>query len=70
MERYEFQRLSAALHGTLGSYLRDALQEGIAHAASCLPIPRACGVFSSLLIPAWFVFRTAFLVINFFERAI
>jgi hypothetical protein len=27
------QRLSAALHGTLGSYLRDAFQEGSADAA-------------------------------------
>jgi hypothetical protein len=40
--RREFmQRLSAALHGTLGSYLRDALQEGSADAAACLPVPRA-----------------------------
>jgi hypothetical protein len=31
--RREFmQRLSAALHGTLGSYLRDALHEGNANA--------------------------------------
>jgi hypothetical protein len=40
--RREFmQRLSAALRGTLGSYLRDALQEGIADAVACLPVPRA-----------------------------
>jgi hypothetical protein len=32
-----FRRFSAALHGTLGSYLRDALQEGSADAAACLP---------------------------------
>jgi hypothetical protein len=35
------QRLSATLHGTLGSYLRDALQEGSADAVACLPAPRA-----------------------------
>jgi NAD-specific glutamate dehydrogenase len=40
--RREFmQRLLAALHGTLGSYLRDALQEGNADAVACLPVPRA-----------------------------
>jgi hypothetical protein len=40
--RREFmQRLSAALHGTLGSYLRDALQEGSADVVVCLPVPRA-----------------------------
>jgi hypothetical protein len=36
------QRLSVDLHGTLGSYLRDALQEGSADdAATCLFVPRA-----------------------------
>jgi hypothetical protein len=35
------QRLSAALHGTLGSYLRDALQEGGVDAEACLPVSRA-----------------------------
>jgi hypothetical protein len=40
--RREFmQRLSSALHGNLGSYLCDALQEGNADALACLPIPRA-----------------------------
>jgi hypothetical protein len=40
--RREFmQRLSAALHGTLGSYLRDTLQEGRADVVACLPVPRA-----------------------------
>jgi hypothetical protein len=39
--RREFmQRLSAALHGTLGSDLRDAFQEGSADAVACLPVPR------------------------------
>jgi hypothetical protein len=32
------QRLSTALHGTLGSYLRDALQKGSADAVACLPV--------------------------------
>jgi hypothetical protein len=40
--RREFmQRRSATLHGTLGSYLRDAFQEGSADAVAYLPIPRA-----------------------------
>jgi hypothetical protein len=59
------QRLSAFLHGTLGSYLRDALHEGNADVVACLPIPRAsaCGVFASLLLaPFRLVFFTAFVV--------
>jgi hypothetical protein len=40
--RREFmQRLSAALHGTLGSYFRDAFPEGSVDAVACLPVPRA-----------------------------
>jgi hypothetical protein len=39
------QRLSDALHGNLGSYLRDALQEGSADAVACLPVPRPCRFF-------------------------
>jgi hypothetical protein len=40
--RREFmQRLSAALHGTMGSYLRDTLQEGSVDVVACLPLPRA-----------------------------
>jgi hypothetical protein len=40
--RREFmQRLFAALHGTLGSSLRDALQEGSADVMACLHVPRA-----------------------------
>jgi hypothetical protein len=40
--RREFmQRLSVALHITLGSYLRDALQEGSADAVACLSVPGA-----------------------------
>jgi hypothetical protein len=40
--RREFmQCLSVALHGTLGSYLRDAFQESSADAVACLPVSRA-----------------------------
>jgi hypothetical protein len=40
--RCEFtQRLSGALHGALGSYLRDALQEDSADVVACLHVPRA-----------------------------
>jgi hypothetical protein len=41
--RREFmQSLYASLHGTLGSYLRDALHdEGIVDVVACLPFPRA-----------------------------
>jgi hypothetical protein len=47
--RREFmQRLFGALHGTLGSHLRDALQEGSANVVACLHVPRAY-VFSSSL---------------------
>jgi hypothetical protein len=42
------QRFSSTLRGTLGSYLRDALQEGSADAVACLPVPRA-HVFSCFL---------------------
>jgi hypothetical protein len=41
VRREYMQRLFATLHGTLGSYLRDAFQEGIAYALACLPVPRA-----------------------------
>jgi hypothetical protein len=51
--RREFmQRLSAALHGTFGSYLRDALQEGGADDVACVHVPRA-QAFSSFLLFAW-----------------
>jgi hypothetical protein len=35
------QRLFDALHGTVGSYLRDTSQEGSADADACLHVPRA-----------------------------
>jgi hypothetical protein len=46
------QRLSSTLHGTMGSYPRDALQEGSVDAIACLFVPRAY-VFSSSLLFAW-----------------
>jgi hypothetical protein len=40
--RREFmQRLYVDLHGTLGSYIRDALHEGGASPIACLHAPRA-----------------------------
>jgi hypothetical protein len=40
--RREFmQHLSAALHGTLGSYFRDAFKEDSVDAVACLHVPRA-----------------------------
>jgi hypothetical protein len=59
-------RLYAALRGTLGSYLRDALHEGIAHVVVCLNVPRAlaCGALSSLLLLSWW-FPMPFLVNTF-----
>jgi hypothetical protein len=35
------QCLSVAIHGTLGSYLLDALHEGDVDAVACLHVPRA-----------------------------
>jgi hypothetical protein len=40
VRRESMQRLSVVLHGTLGSYLCDPLQEGGAAAVACLPAPR------------------------------
>jgi hypothetical protein len=62
------QCISAALHGTLGSHLRDALQEGSADAVVCRPVPRAlaCGVFSSLLLFAWWYPPMPFILVNNF----
>jgi hypothetical protein len=41
VRRELMQRLSAALRGTMGFYLRGALHEGSAYDVACLPIPRA-----------------------------
>jgi hypothetical protein len=41
VRREVMHRLSVGFYGTLGSYLRDALHEGGAAAAACLPAPRA-----------------------------
>jgi hypothetical protein len=37
----EFVRLFGTLHDTLGSHLRDALQEEGVYAVACLRVPRA-----------------------------
>ena len=53
--RREFmQRLSAALHGTLGSYLRDAFQEGSSNVVACFRVPRSL-VFPSFVLLAWWL---------------
>jgi hypothetical protein len=57
--RREFlQRLFDDLHGTLGSYFRDALHEGIAIAVACLRVPRAleCVGFSSIFLSGFYLF--------------
>jgi hypothetical protein len=41
VRRYFMQRLSAPRHGTLGSYLRDALHEGNVDALACPLVPQA-----------------------------
>jgi hypothetical protein len=53
--RREFMEcLSVALHGTLGSYPRDPLQEGNADVVACLHVPWV-EVFSSFLLFAWWL---------------
>jgi hypothetical protein len=61
MRREFIQRLSAALHGTLGFYLRDTFQEGRADAVACLNcllVPRASVffLFSSFCLVAFAAF--------------
>jgi hypothetical protein len=46
------QRLFATLHDSLGSYLRDALQEGSVDAVACLLVFRNY-ILSSFLHFAW-----------------
>jgi hypothetical protein len=52
VHREFMQRLSAALHRTLGSCFRNALQEGSADVVVCLHVPRAW-MLSSFLLLAW-----------------
>jgi hypothetical protein len=54
VRRYFMQHLSTVLHGSLGSYLRDALHEDNVDVAACLFVPRAWA-FSSLLLFAWWL---------------
>jgi hypothetical protein len=64
VRRKFMQRLYANLHGTLGSYLRDALQKGNAYVVACLHFPRAWVIFSSFLLFAWW--SPLFLAVIFF----
>jgi hypothetical protein len=48
---WRLQKSLAEVIEVLGSYLRDAFQEGSADAVACLPVPRAG--FSSFLLFAW-----------------
>jgi hypothetical protein len=41
VRRDVMQHIFAVLHGTLGSYLRDAFQEGSVDDGACLLVPRA-----------------------------
>jgi hypothetical protein len=62
--RREFvQHPSVVLHGTLASYLRDALHEGGAAAFTCLLAPRA-HVHLPFSPPSLLVDSTAFIVIK------
>jgi hypothetical protein len=60
------QRLFGALHGTLGSYLRDALQEGNDDIVACLHVPRAL-VVSCVLLFVWWSSPLLFIVKDFLE---
>jgi hypothetical protein len=59
--------ISAALHGTLGSHLRDALHEGNVNAEACLNVPRAY-VLTYLLLVAWWS-PLLFLVVFYYSIA-
>jgi hypothetical protein len=50
--RQIMQRLSIAIHGTLGSFLRDVLWDDNVDVVACLLVPRAWarGVFLSSLL--------------------
>jgi hypothetical protein len=60
------QRLFAALRGTFGSYLRDALHEGSVDAVACLPIPREFSYYN--LFAKWS--PLLFLVRNLFTGVV
>jgi hypothetical protein len=47
----------AALHGTLGSYGRDTLEEGNDDYLACFPVPRA-HVFPSFCLVAYATFSS------------
>jgi hypothetical protein len=50
--------LSVVLHGTMGSYLRDALHEAGAATVACLPSPRA-----QASVPVFFISLCTFFVL-------
>jgi hypothetical protein len=57
--RSEFMhRLCVILHGTLGSYLRDALHEGGAAVVACIPTPRPWWAY----VPLFSYFSSTLLV--------
>jgi hypothetical protein len=58
------QRVSLALHGTLGSCLRDALHEGDAVVVACLLAPQTLVSLLPLHSPLVMAGSTAFFVIN------
>jgi hypothetical protein len=62
VRRESMQRLSMVLHGTLGSYLRDALHEGGAADVANLLAPRAL-VFVLVFFSSLLVGSTTFFVI-------
>jgi hypothetical protein len=53
-------RLSVLLHGTPGSYLRHALQEGGAAAVACLLAPRGWASVSDIFFYSLLVDSTTF----------
>jgi hypothetical protein len=59
VRRQLLHRPSVVLHTTLGSYLRDNLQEGGAVAVACLPpAPRALALFVPVSFPSFLVDST------------
>jgi hypothetical protein len=66
MRREFMQRLPVVLHGTLGSCLRDALQEGGAAAVAYRPAPRSEVLCDRFIVyyPLVVVDSTALFLIN------
>jgi hypothetical protein len=64
VRRELMQRLSVVLRGTLGSYLRDALREGVGADVACLRAPRAQASLPPLHSPLFLVDSTTLFVIK------